>query len=161
MRKLILLIALALSPLFLSAQNIEDTKPDIRHHSVYVELLGSSVFYSLNYDYTRSLSEKTVLAVGAGTAIVPVTPAYMPEQETSKRGLMPFFTPQINLLHGKSYHYFETGVFFNLTMGFAPGVRLGYRYQKPEGGFLFRAGLMPMVIGVPAVLPGFSFGYTF
>jgi len=48
--------------------------------------------------------------------------------------------------------------------------RLGYRFQKPEGNFIFRAGLMPVVLGADKkygpelilwVWPGISFGRAF
>jgi len=48
--------------------------------------------------------------------------------------------------------------------------RLGYRFQKPDGKFIFRAGLMPVVVGADRnsgpemilwVWPGLSFGWAF
>jgi hypothetical protein len=48
--------------------------------------------------------------------------------------------------------------------------RLGYRFQKPDGNFIFRAGLMPVIVGADKeygpemilwVWPGISFGLAF
>jgi hypothetical protein len=85
----------------------------------------------------------------------------------------------INGLISRNKHYFEFSgsiifpsnliVDSSASNSFLTG-RLGYRYQKPQGKYLFRAGLMPVVLGANReigpemilwVWPGLSFGRAF
>ena len=67
----------------------------------------------------------------------------------------------INVLLGEKNHHFETnaGLFVGSDYQgsetfYIPYLELGYRYQKPTGGFLFRAYVGVLGIGV-------GFGYAF
>jgi opacity protein-like surface antigen len=63
----------------------------------------------------------------------------------------------VTMLTGKEKNHFEMngGIFLALAGNFVfPLVDLGYRYQKPEGGFVFRA--KAGVLGV-----GIGLGYAF
>lgn len=67
----------------------------------------------------------------------------------------------ITMLTGKNNNHFELngGVFVwndtnNKDMFYFPILDLGYRYQKPEGGFIFKA-----KVGILGV--GFGLGYAF
>ena len=134
--------------------------PDLKHHSVYLEIGGSSLFYSLNYDYTLRITNELNLAVGSGFA-------YSPRSIADYQGYAFVIAPACNLLLGKSSHHVETGL---ALLSFGPvesttlSARIGYRYQRPSGGFLFRIGDTPILMGGPEwIMPwaGVSFGYTF
>lgn len=161
MKKHLILLALILTAVFTEAQEQSIELPPIKHHSLYLELGGSSILYSLNYDYTFRTSEKTKLCIGVGAAAWAIDPIPSPDNKDAKTTFFPFITPHFNILHGRYAHHLETGAFLNTTLGPAPGIRVGYRYQKPTGGFLFRAGIAASYIGAIIPIPGLSFGYTF
>lgn len=132
--------------------------------SVYAEG-GSSLFLnaaSLNAEYTlfRSASEKFRLnaRLGAGAGAVFYGPS-------GAGGLV-----GMTLLTGRKAHHFETNVgmyfFEEMVMGPAdrwmptgnyfgfPNFNLGYRFEKSEGGFLFKINA-----GIPGI--GIGLGYAF
>ena len=128
----------------------------IKHHSIYVELGGNSVLYSLNYDYTFSLSKSCKLAIGSGFEYL-ILGSYK-DSDTPQDKPFLFVTPAVNFLLGKKSHHLEVGIsaiYFSM-----PSARIGYRYQPAKGGFLFRVGYTPMLMG-PLHWCGISFGYTF
>lgn len=142
-----------------------------KHHSIYVELLGSSTFYSVNYDYLfRIYKDNIKLAVGAGIGYLTMTTPYKGVPEKRKYTVF-YFTPEINFLFGKKSHYLETGTallfgIYDKQNVFFPSGRVGYRYQPQKGGFLFRVAYTPLLmedswIGFNYLLFGISFGYIF
>jgi len=137
----------------------EKVYPDFKHHSVYLEIGGSSLFYSLNYDYTLRITNGLNLAVGSGFA-------YSPRSMADYQGYTFVIAPACNLLFGYSSHHAETGLAL-LSWGTVESTflsaRIGYRYQRPSGGFLFRIGYTPIFDGYDGFMPwaGVSFGYTF
>ena len=155
---LVLFITVFSHGLLFAQETIEDITPDFRHHSIYLELGGNSVLYSLNYDYSLSLSEGAKLALGAGLGLYSID-SYSDGPFPTKANLF-FFTPEANILFGKNSHHFETGA--SLLLFQIPALRIGYRYQPRKGGFLFRAGFTPFVVGM-SFIPwgGVSFGYSF
>lgn len=137
-------------------------------NSVYVELLGNGLLYSINYDryMTPHLTGRAGLFVlaasdsdGDGGGAVIATPLL------------------VNYLFGTGSHHLETGVGVTLAAGAIEDLEdevddsfsgamgtatLGYRYQRPTGGFVFRAGVTPF-FGAGGVVPwfGISLGYAF
>lgn len=115
------------------------------YHSVYVELLGAALVYSLNYDI--SLDDDVAVRIGVGYfefgifgpahgfLLVPVTISYL--------GV------------GSLTHIFELGVGATILTESRAGdpggsestttifvhLPIGYRYQAAQGGLLFRAGV--------------------
>lgn len=160
MRKIIFILLLAVFSLNQSqAQEIQnDSTLNFKRNSIYLELGGNSVLYSLNYDYTFRLSEVTKLAVGGGLGVLNIASyanSSVPISETTF-----YITPAANFLFGKKSHHFETGL--SLLQFQFPMLRAGYRYQPVKGGFLFRAGFTPIIAGMNFILwAGISFGYTF
>lgn len=136
-----------------------------KHHSIYAELGGNSLKYSLNYDYTLSLAPNTKLAIGIGSGYIFYQSSGGCLIDTYK-----FFviTPQANfLISAYKNHYFETGlslskVYEDYDNYFATGLRIGYRYQPLNGGFMFRLGLTPLYYKDSFhIFGGVSAGYTF
>ena len=160
MKKIILTIICTLFGHFstFSQENTLEITPKIKHHSIYLELGGNSGAYSVNYDYSLSVSESAKLAVGTGLSALSLysyNDGPAPVQNTQF-----FITPEANLLFGKNSHHLETGV--SLLLFQIPALRVGYRYQPAKGGFLFRAGFTPLLFRME-IFPwgGISFGYTF
>lgn len=144
---------------FTQEANTIDTIPGFKHNSIYVEIGGNSGAYSINYDYTFSLSESTKLAVGTGLGCYFNIHSYAEEPAPTKKNLF-FITPAANFMFGKKSHYFETGV--SLLLFQVPTLRVGYRYQPAKGGYMFRFGFTP-IISELSIIPwgGISIGYTF
>jgi hypothetical protein len=150
-----------------SAQQIptEEIAPTARN-AFYVELLGNGLLYSLNYDrlFADQISGRVgIMLIGAAN-------------DTSAAGVIaaPILA---NYLFGRGNSHFEAGIGITLMSGAVENVEeieeegfsgavgtatLGYRYQRPGGGFVFRAGLTPF-FGGGGILPwfGLSFGYGF
>jgi hypothetical protein len=130
---------------------------DTNKNAVFLELLGNGYYYSLNYE--REFGRQFVFRIGGSltkyTFIMPVT-------------LGRFF--------GSGKHHFELAAGFDFANydnddGRENGLGLtgfiGYRFQKPDGKFLFRIGATPLYIfdedSLINFLPtgGVSFGYRF
>ena len=132
-------------------------------NSLYVELLGNAGFYSVNYG--RILHQHNRLKISGSAGL-----SYFRQSSGARSiGISDYWTPmlpiEITAFWGKSRHHLEvgTGISFyssqRLTYNpdFPPSnfqkdisleavlpLRLGYRYQKPEGGFFFRLGYTPL-----------------
>ncbi len=116
-------------------------------NSFYLEVLGNGLLYSINYDRILKEKEKS-----AWVGRIGITYAPPPDQG-------PGILAELNLLLGSSNHHFELGAgstyyyLFNkkdetlsnpdISLLFFT-TRIGYRFQKKEGGFLFRAALTPL-----------------
>ena len=149
---------------FVFAVNTEENSK--RKNSFYLEMGGNAGTYSINYDLIFYHKNQFSIGGRAGFAIIPTNTCPT------------VFPVEIYGLYGKSKHYFEYG------LGYSPVIylgknslepsemllfRLGYRYQKKQGGFMFRAGFTPIVknaddkIGEFRFTPfaGISLGWTF
>lgn len=142
--------------------------PQSSRNALYLEIGGNAVISSINYErrvsdqwYGRagfSLAQSESADRTATTFIIPVTASWVSR-------------PRAN-------HHFEAGGGLTLALGdrqdlygdvgdegnfstvLATGI-VGYRYQKPKGGFQFRAAFTPVVgNGVAAPWLGVSFGYA-
>lgn len=129
-------------------------------NALFVELIGNGGAYSLNYEY--QFASKTVLRAGISflpeAIAVPVT---------------------VGQLIGESKNFLELGIGNTLVhygsesahgnVVYLTGT-IGYRYQQPDGKFLFRIGFTPLINiyekegdEVERFLPlgGISFGFRF
>lgn len=139
------------------------------HNTLYMELFGNGLTYSLNYDMRFSGKPDGLGGrVGIGYfAIDGISLATVP--------LM------VNYLMGKNGKYFEvgagatylsaadrqnsnpTGSPINRGTGWLGSLSFGYRSQPIDGGFLFRAGLTPFFdrSSFMPFWPQVSVGYAF
>jgi len=153
-------------------------------NSVYVELIGNGIMYSVNYDRVIKTRDRMKFSARIGFSYVDiglfdeiegvVVPIELLGWIGDKghfefgAGLSSQFVTleDDSLLGGPSERYDSQAYYLT--------GRLGYRLQKPDGGFLFRAGFVPMVLlgennservssDRPSFVPwfGFSFGYSF
>lgn len=160
-----LLLFLLLVPCVARAQAPTPTTPTARN-AFYLELGGNALLYSINYDrlFTDRISGRVgVMFFGAADG-------------ESSAGVVG--TPiMANYLFGEGNSRFEAGAGVLLVSGGIDNVEgyededfsgsvgtatLGYRYQRPDGGFVFRAGLTP-IFSLDGIAPwfGISFGYAF
>jgi hypothetical protein len=119
-----------------------------RKNSIQLELFGHGLFYSVNYERILINRENYKTTAQAGFAWYP--PA---------TDLREFWVPvSLNELVSFNQHHIEFGlgtVFTNEEMQRLTGEntrdwstfltgRVGYRYQKPNGRFIFRIGFTPL-----------------
>lgn len=159
--------------LFSQEKNIEPVKFNNKN-SVQLDLGGHGMFYSLNYERIIFNGKRFKTAAQVGFAYYP-----------RSWGYLELWTPiGINEIVSFGNHHIEFGV--GVVPVRDPGIsnedftippswstflsaRLGYRYQKPDGKFLFRAGFTPLAEGSLRSIPnlnihplaGISFGYSF
>ena len=146
-----------LSSLSLLAQ--QEVIPFKAKNAVFIELAGNSMhYYSLNYE--RMFYQKGIFKSAARVGIT----AFPRKIETEPKAFWDFALPlEVVGLIGRFRHHLELGVGFTpkyyadskfeigsrgyefdrYQFSSAIPFRIGYRYQKPDGGLLFRAGLMP------------------
>ncbi len=148
---------------------------NLKKNSLYIEIGGQSIFYSLNYDRLFQIKEKNQTSFTVGASIVP------------KNAFCDFgiSTPMsYNFILGKSNHKFVIGIgltpfylkrhiidevssmfdyqgFMNYggqistykinylakEFYFYLTPKLGYRYQKQEEGLFIKADLTPLLAG--------------
>ena len=146
---------------------ISRTSSDFARNSIFLELLGNGLLYSLNYDYKIF----NHLSARAGGMYLGVN-----ERNTDQRVSLLMVPIMANYLVGNGSSRLEVGA--GLTVGRAGGnidtgdidqgtfglftSTIGYRLQPTDGGFLFRIGFTPVFTG-SGVLPwaGLSLGGTF
>lgn len=146
------------------AGRAQEGRAPAARNAAYVELAGNALLYSLNYERRLggALTGRVGLMAygdtegdaGLGALLVPVMAGY---------------------LVGPGPHHLEVGAgvllaALGLAIDDAGGVgtgvaltaTLGYRYQRPAGGLVLRAGLTPVVSTEAGLLwAGASIGYAF
>jgi hypothetical protein len=110
---------------------------NVHKYSIYGELGGNALIYSLNYDQLLVIKQsyRTSLRVGAG--FIPHVYLGIPVE--------------VNTMFGKHDHFLETGLGITPVLGdykggaFTPSLmavgRIGYRHQSPDGGQIVRIGV--------------------
>ncbi len=137
-----------------------------RKSAVFLEFLGSGVFYSINFDRRLSDMEKG-WGINAGFEFIP----------TGSNKLEGNFTGiflKANHLLGKATHFLELSagpVYLGGNADFlgdyqykkSLGISAGAMYRlQTKRGFLLRAGLsLTKTKAIYTVLPGLSLGYAF
>lgn len=146
-------------------------------NGVYLEILGNGGVYSINYE--RFVSKDISIRAGFGSysgeslwsaeevsiTTFPLMANYFYGQGRNRLELGAGILLGSKKVENQFDEDFQSTSIFNLT-----GV-VGYRYQKPQGGFIFRAGLTPFLAlsGGEDAYPdkgfslsgGVSFGYSF
>jgi hypothetical protein len=139
----------------------------IRNNTFFIEVLGNGGLYSLNYDRIFHI-KKRIIASRAGFSYLP--PWY------ANNHVFVFPVECTWLIPAKKdTRFFETGIgstfiteVRNEDSGLKnfkviPGIRLGYRLQKPEGGLFLKTGLLISFLDPERTAPltiGFGIGYT-
>jgi len=165
MRKTVLAAALVLC---FSQQGLSQTQEDeFSHHTIFAELGGQGFFYSVNYDYrfTRHFCGR----VGFTHFVLE---DFLLIDDLAITG----FPIMAEYLVGGGDHFLELGagvIITQATSGFrwfktssvwGPvwTTTIGYRYQRANGGFFFRASMPAFFTDTGSgVWGGASFGYTF
>jgi hypothetical protein len=142
------LVCISISYYGYSQNNIKPAKEPFAKNSIFVEFMGNSIFYGINYDRILIDKEKWKFTGRLGFSY-----QYYRSHQYSR-----FIIPsEFTFLFGKTRHFFETGLGVTYDVYTAPKAnnviggevkhygyifsRFGYRYQRPQGGFFFKAGL--------------------
>lgn len=162
-----------LSKLFLSIfiifiiQNVQaqsEEKVKQVKNTVYLELFGSAgAVYNITYD-------RIILSSGQNNLSAAIGLQYFPLGVTEEENHNIYsISPQINYFTGK-IHRFELGLGFAYDFyegGFVFPLRIGYRYQKNEGGMFYKVGFTPLysndLFWHTTILPwgGIAVGWSF
>lgn len=160
--KLILLGALILI-LALPSETFaqKETQVFTAKNALYLEVGGSSGRYAVNYSKIFHQKGKLKLNASAGFSM------WRDQINDFKTIWLPVIPLEASAFYGKSNSHLELGfgvtsylgrtLDFNsetleledkVVFGAYIPLRVGYRYQKPEGGFFFRVGYTP-IINIP------------
>lgn len=148
--KTILILLFGIITFFLNPAVAQSSMDSIKisKNTIYLEAFGNGGIYSINYD--RIVFSKKLFKISGrvGVSYIPYPLSYTN---------IFFYPTELNFLCGKK-HYGELGIgytpvfrlykknlfkiydFYSYT-----GIRIGYRFQKNEGGFFVRAGLMYVI----------------
>ena len=154
-----------------SAQEALARQPGFARNSIFLELGGNGIFYSLNYDHKFF----DHVSARLGGMYLPL-PASDDGTGGENRVGIALFPIMVNYLVGNGNSRLELGAGTmvgyvsgevdneNLNAGGVGGLAttIGYRLQPRGGGFLFRVGLTPFLVGSGLQLwGGLSLGGTF
>ncbi|HTF03434.1 MAG TPA: hypothetical protein VK826_05385 [Bacteroidia bacterium] len=173
MKNILLLAAFIAVTTAIHAQDtLRDSLRFRTRNSVQLELGGHGLFYSLNYERVFINGRRFKTSVQAGIAYYP-----------PPTGIRELWIPvSLNEIFSFNKHHIELGAGCLIInepglsiLGETPRrrtqtlliARLGYRYQKPDGRFILRAGFTPTIEYYPEhksyfyPLGGVSLGYAF
>jgi hypothetical protein len=138
-----LVLTIFLSTLTSIAQN-----ESVKRNSVSLEIGGTGFLYSFNYDRVLLINDNIRFTANIGTWYIPTVENYL---DFNIIGL----TAGASTLFGKNKHFAEFGINFsyfymrdfedNIYNTILQPIRLGYRYQKDQGGLFLRASIMPII----------------
>jgi hypothetical protein len=153
-------------------QTIEPPQRDqVKKNSVYIEGLGSAgAIYNLSYDRIVYQEEQNKFTIAMGMQFL----SHSPYNDNDWIGSI---SPQINYLQGIKHHL-ELGIGFTYLASMSNvfiregiwGVplRIGYRYQRDEGGLFLKIAYTPIIIDKEIISSGFlpvwgglALGWTF
>ncbi len=153
----------------------------VRRNTFFLELGGNGMFYSLNYDRILLNRDNWKLSGRVGAMYLP------PLNERNRH--MVGGPVEISYLRGRGRHFLELGLGGTVIydtyalsnsrvndLAVMAVARIGYRHQKPEGGFFYKVGFTPLLgalyneyypergplLLAPFAYPlvGLGFGYT-
>jgi len=159
MKKLFLVLSCFIYINTLKAQS-EEHESSFTTKSVYVELLGSGLISSINFDSRFKGPKGLGYRIGIG---------YVPLSKSTTLT----FPVGVNAIFGKKNSFFEaelTGTVITNSNGKFNGndvskvfvyPHIGYRYSQPRKSFIGRVYIGPMIYGKKVLpYPGLSLGYT-
>lgn len=180
-----LIVVFTLISLTFSISTFAQTEPETftAKNAIYLEFGGSSGRYAVNYSKIFHQKGKLKLNASAGFSM------WRNKMNDFKTIWLPVVPLEFSGLYGRKNNHLEMGFGFTsyldrtleidsetfefsdkVVFGAYIPLRVGYRYQKPEGGFFFRVGYTP-IINVPVragkswsfdpYFAGISFGKSF
>lgn len=170
MRIILVFCLVILFPFWVKSQPTE--QESIPTTSIYLEIFGNNVEYSINYDRIIGYHHKYLDGIRVGLS--PYINYFVVNGQTA-------LTAGYYRLYGKNNKFFEAGLGLNSFFAFKPDspvslglvLNVGYRKQGMVGKpFFFRVAFTPMIVFKVTGNPqpnldflgpwgGISFGYTF
>ncbi|MBN7816824.1 hypothetical protein [Algoriphagus pacificus] len=144
---------------FISIESKAQSKAEIftAKNIVYLDLGGNAGQYAVTYGRVFHQKGKLKLSASAGFSM-------WYQGSISNTRWLPAIPVELTAFYGKSKHHLELGagvtsylgnsIYFDqetfesvdkVVFGAILPVRIGYRYQKPNGGFFFRVGYTPLI----------------
>ena len=167
MKKNLLLPLLFLLPFISAAQGPSET-PAIKRNSAYAEIFGQGLYNSLSFDRLYNVDKKVKTSFSAGLTLIPSPGLFVVGLPVSYNFLFGQKNHHLELGIGFTAMYLRRGnievtehlydpqgaMSVNNYIGnatdfysfFTP--KVGYRYQRPEGGFFFRLSFTPPIAGI-------------
>ena len=139
---------------YFSEINIPDTRPvdsvvKLKKNTIFLEFMGNGFIYSVNYDRLFDVSKKIKMSSRIGfhfTNKFPFQYYRTISVPIEISGMYPFYGNKHFLEIGLGLTYLNSNdLYTNHTehvIAFVP--RIGYRFQKPEGGLFFKLGFTPL-----------------
>lgn len=164
--KKIALLFLTLNTIVSNAQ--EETSNELKRNTIYLEAFGQGLFNSLTYDRLLNVDHNVKHSISSGITLIPTTETFVFGLPISYNfligktahklefgvGLTGLFLREngINSVelyddeNGVAQVYTYVGHRNNFYTYFTP--KIGYRFQKSDGGIFFRASFTPAIAGV-------------
>lgn len=143
----------------------DSTGTNAKRNTVYIDILGPGGYYSLSFDRLFRVNKKNKNSISIGFEIAGITKPYFST----------YIPTSYNILFGKKNRHLELGIgltfglerMYHQSFYSAPQLpvghlleevdhsinfdlwalpRIGYRYQKENGGFFFRISLTPIIV---------------
>jgi len=142
------------------------------HSAIYLELFGSGILYSLNYDYRFA----DFFAVRAGLEYIPLTSNNGDASLSVSLFAIPLMAyyllnyNSVNLELGVGATIFTGNISLSIknsgisgnSSGVMPVGDIGFRFEPKTGGFMFKIAYTPFLETIHQIIPfGFAFGYAF
>ena len=127
----------------------KDSIKIVRKNSIFLEIAGNGVLYSVNYDRLFNLSDKFKLSARIGVHYTNKFPLQFYRTvciPIELSGLYCFYKNKhfVELGTGLSYLNSNDRVTQHAENIIIFAMRLGYRFQKPEGGLFVKVGFVPL-----------------
>ncbi|WP_199851582.1 hypothetical protein [Brumimicrobium mesophilum] len=133
----------------LSIGQVNSTKDNFERNTIYAEAFGQGFCWSLNYDRLFNTEKRFMNSFTAGLV-------YVPQPIDFGDGIYYGIPVSYNWLLGKKSHHLELGIGLtsllvnphsNKKSSFYAYLtpKIGYRFQRLQGGLFFRATLTPMI----------------
>lgn len=113
-----------------------------KKNSIYFELLGNGIIYSFGYDRLIITKDLYKISTNIGLTAIPASPFSSDFQVYT-------ISPQLSFLIGQKNNL-ELGLGYTMALLKSDSeinnilvYRIGYRYQKKDGGLFFRIGFTP------------------
>lgn len=125
------------------------TSGELKRNTIYAEAFGQGFCYSINYDRLFNTEKRFKNSFTAGFV-------YVPESMGFGDGMYCGIPISYNWLLGKKSHHLELGIGLtslvvnpnsNMVSDFYTYLtpKIGYRYQRPNGGLFLKATASPMI----------------
>lgn len=158
-----IIIFLIFTSLNVYAQNKNNNieKGNIAKTTLYIELLGIGVYYSINVDKILVITKNQKLHGRIGFSyigdryLLPLSYTFNFGKNNAHFEIGSGITPGLIDIN-EDGHYYRGPVIYIIPL------IIGYRHQKPKGGFMFNVGLIPLVVSKEYIGPylGLGIGYT-